>query len=318
MSGVKQVMVFTLIMLSAQRIASFLKERGRVDLKYYGRIAVADRYLYASRFDSALAVYRQTFNDYPQQIELREYVKAAASAYKLKDFARADQYASLAMEGQAVNADVYYEIRKEYIDSMMSEQVPGFKRLLEKYADTSLTLRKSYNAELAKVLEAVYDRDQDPRVAIHNLRKENKAGSQRTIDSLSIVTHDNDAVNKRVVIEILEKYGWPAIADVGAKASAAVFTTIQHLDADSVRQEKYLRLLSKRVRRGEIRSIYLGLLTDRIMLRKTSRQRFGSQVRFNEATNKYEPHPLENLDQVDALRASIAMQPLEVYLKLFE
>lgn len=42
---------------------------------------------------------------------------------------------------------------------------------------------------------------------------------------------------------------------------------------------------------------------------------YGTQLRFNEATNKFELWPVEDEEGVDARRASVGLEPLAKYLR---
>ena len=57
-------------------------------------------------------------------------------------------------------------------------------------------------------------------------------------------------------------------------------------------------------------------LTDRVTLKETGRQRYGTQ--FQHGKDGAEPFPLEEPDRVDELRAAAGLMPLAEYRKGFE
>jgi hypothetical protein len=97
--------------------------------------------------------------------------------------------------------------------------------------------------------------------------------------------------------------------------NTTLFLVIQH--ADSLTQVTYLPMLSKAVAKGDAEPQQLALLTDRVLTRQGKKQIYGSQLRTNESTGKYEFFPIEDEPNVNKRRVSIGLGPLEQYAKYF-
>jgi hypothetical protein len=115
--------------------------------------------------------------------------------------------------------------------------------------------------------------------------------------------------------EIIKLYGWPAKSLVGAEASLAAFLIIQHADYEY--QKKYFPLIKEAMEKGEIERGHVALLEDRILMREGKKQIYGSQLRRNEKTGKYEMWPVEDEQNLDKRRLSVGLEPIAEYLKRF-
>ena len=123
-----------------------------------------------------------------------------------------------------------------------------------------------------------------------------------------------DAQNIRRLEEIITQHGWPGSRRLGGKAANAAFPILQHSDLSY--QKRYLPLARDAAAKGDMPPSSLALLEDRIRLREGQKQICGSQVTKN-AADEWEPLPLDDEANVDALRARIGLPPISDYLKGF-
>lgn len=114
---------------------------------------------------------------------------------------------------------------------------------------------------------------------------------------------------------LIEKKGWPKISKVGSRAASAAFLIIQH--SDSEKQKKYLPILKEYCELQEADWQDYALMYDRIQTSENKPQKYGTQIRFNEVTNKNELYPLEDETKVNEWRKAFGMGPLEDYLSLW-
>lgn len=121
--------------------------------------------------------------------------------------------------------------------------------------------------------------------------------------------------NQRVLDSIIAKKGWPKISQVGKTAAHAAFLVIQH--SNPKLQEKYLPTIKKLCEQGEARWQDYALMYDRVQVFQNKPQRYGSQVRFNEATGQNEFFPIEDEKNVNKRRAEVGLEPLEEYASYF-
>lgn len=151
---------------------------------------------------------------------------------------------------------------------------------------------------LSAELEYLFERDQKTRT--HQ-------------DSAAFI-HYIDSTNQRRVSEILNLYGWLGVNTIGKRANHALFFIIQHAPLET--QLKYFPWLKASVEAGESQPSHMALMVDRIRMRQGEKQVYGSQVVFDKE-GKQILHPIEDEKNVNLRRASMGMQPLEEYAKLF-
>lgn len=109
--------------------------------------------------------------------------------------------------------------------------------------------------------------------------------------------------------DIIAEHGWPTISLVGEKASQAAWLLAQHADHDVPFQKKCLQLITQAVDRKEVRLSNFAYLTDRVRVNTGKLQVFGTQLRLNKETRRFEPKPIEDPDTVDERRKTYDLQP---------
>ena len=123
-----------------------------------------------------------------------------------------------------------------------------------------------------------------------------------------------DAENQKRLDEIMSS-GWPTSEQVGKKASAAVWTIIQHAPLEY--QKKYFDSMKNMAEAGELDKGLVATTEDRIRLREGQKQLYGTQFRHLEGGG-FEFQPIEDEEHVDERRASVGLPPLAEYRKLIE
>lgn len=142
---------------------------------------------------------------------------------------------------------------------------------------------------------------------------ENKTGMNSTVvKALWKLKEIYNAENQKELEELIDSKGWPKITDVGGRAAGAAFLIIQHSDYE--KQKKYLPIIEKLCKEKEANWSSYALMYDRIAINENKPQKFGSQIRYNEITNKYELFPLLDESKVDDWRKEIGMSPLAEYV----
>ena len=162
---------------------------------------------------------------------------------------------------------------------------------------------------IEKTLDSVMDNDQSSRRMIETIQK--KYGMQsRQMDSLYEVMSIKDSIDLEKVTDILDKYGWLGIAEIGEKANLAIFLVIQH--SDSLTQVTYLPKMRQAVKEGKAKPDDLALLEDRVLCEQGKPQIYGSQVKVLK-TGKYVFFPIQDERNVNKRRAAVGLSPLEEY-----
>jgi hypothetical protein len=165
---------------------------------------------------------------------------------------------------------------------------------------------------LIPVLDSILLRDQEYRYG--NIGEESFA--KRFMSHLKEVRH-YDSINLKKVSVILDRYGWLGYKTIGIQENKAIFLVIQH--SDSATQEKYLPMLRKAVMDKKEPSRHLMLLEDRLSIKKTRYQIYGTQVFYSFIRKRYYLFPIIDLDQIIERRKLLNQSPgsFQAYLNLY-
>jgi len=171
---------------------------------------------------------------------------------------------------------------------------------------------------IVQVLFMVDEDDQRYREQLSFLQDTKAIGSRnKSIDSaewkaIMIKMRAADSINLIKVKAILDRYSWLGADEIGEQCNTALFMVIQH--ADLPVQERYLPMIREAVAAGRAEPRHLALLEDRVALREGRKQRYGTQLKWDERVKAYRLAPLEDPDHVDQLRKSVGLSSLAIYL----
>lgn len=136
------------------------------------------------------------------------------------------------------------------------------------------------------------------------------------INALQYIKGKNQKQNEFILEKLISKYGWPKQSKVGKRATTAAFFVIQHSELSI--QKRYINRIKKMCLIGENNCESYALLYDRIEVREGRNQYYGTQVRYNVNTGKYELLPIQDEGNVDLRRRRFGMESLYKYLLRFE
>lgn len=162
---------------------------------------------------------------------------------------------------------------------------------------------------LTKVLEAVYESDQTPRMGLERITQQYGQDSKEMKAHWKIIRRV-DSLNLLTVHSILMQYGWLSEKEVSELANEALWLVIQH--SDLATQQNYLSLMEKAVKGGKAKAKHYGYLVDRILVRQGKFQIYGSQFQGGSSSN-LRPYPIGNEPLVNQRRKEIGLDSLEVY-----
>jgi hypothetical protein len=109
--------------------------------------------------------------------------------------------------------------------------------------------------------------------------------------------------------------GWPPTSTIGKPSGDDVWLMVQHCDQAPDFQLKSLQAMRPLLDKGEVSRSNYAYLYDRVRVNAGQKQRYGSQ--FTCVDGKWAPKPLEDPDNVDALRKDMDLEPLADYAKKF-
>lgn len=153
------------------------------------------------------------------------------------------------------------------------------------------------------VLEEVHDRDQNIREILIDSVKEGTPEFQECITKM--IQIDNE--NQKILIPILEKYGWISKSKIGEKASKTIFLVVQHSETEVMM--KYFPQLDSLSKIGEASRIHAAMMEDRILMDRGQKQIYGTQATTTLSSDgKLVIWPIENPAIVDSLRKEIGFE----------
>lgn len=170
---------------------------------------------------------------------------------------------------------------------------------------------KDFDKPLQKKLEAIRLKDQVLRLLYKEAEVKFGSGSEY-MNMFWELMREQDSINEQQVLKIIDEKGWVGKSLVGSKDNSTLWLVIQHAPLET--QEKYLPLLKESVKEGESSGQNLALLEDRILMRNSKPQIYGSQVKKDKKGKAYF-HEIKDPEYVNQRRKEIGLGPIESYAK---
>jgi len=125
------------------------------------------------------------------------------------------------------------------------------------------------------------------------------------------INPDSDRQNLATVISLIEKCGMPTLREVDEVQMTAIWAAFQH--GDNADRKKYLPLLERSAKNGDLSAAQIALMKDRILKEDGEPQVYGSQV--VESGGVWVLYNLEKPETVNKRRAEVGLDPLQDYLR---
>lgn len=164
-----------------------------------------------------------------------------------------------------------------------------------------------------QTLQKVHNSDQSIRILLNDIYQ-NMDDKGKYLPKVRQIMKSIDQENVKIVMEIIDKYGWLGKDDIGEDANETLFLCIQHCQ-DSLIQHKYLPIIKDAVSKGKAEAWHFAFLTDRVRMNEGQPQIYGTQT--IKANGKTYPVPLQDPNNVDSLRREIGLEPLNDYMQSF-
>jgi len=263
----------------------------------------ADNLLLSGEYDAAVDAYRQMLKAGETDVVVPYNI---ACAYAIK--------------GNRDSAFFFLWQAIEYDSTIQVLVDPDFVNLLgdvrwKEIEDRQIKLsrmkgQRFRDPKLAKELWRMKIRDQAYYREIQNSEK--KLGMKNPLkDSLWVLKKQLNEENVARLQQIIADYGWPGKSMVGRSASNTAFLIIQHSTLEM--QKKYKPMLMDACNRGDADWDALALMIDRIETSEGRPQVYGSQVRYNEEKDVYEPFPITDEHNLDKRRKEVGLRPARSY-----
>lgn len=160
-------------------------------------------------------------------------------------------------------------------------------------------------------LETLFMKDQTFRRIY--VEAENKLGKDSAeMEYFWEVVEAQDKIFEKEVVEIIEKYGWLGISQIGRLANATLWTVLQHGSIAS--KEKYAPLLKASVLKEESQPNHYARLIDRLLINSNKPQIYGSQIDYNSSeTPSF--FPIENPEYINQRRKELGLSSIQEFAK---
>jgi hypothetical protein len=119
--------------------------------------------------------------------------------------------------------------------------------------------------------------------------------------------------NQKKIKKLYSKYGYLGYDKIGKEYSKKFWITIQHADNDIKFQQKMLRELDTEIKKNNAEKSNYAMLEDRIAVNLNQKQRFGSQVTYNEMGQAIPKNGLLDTINIDSLRIKYNLPPFKEY-----
>lgn len=114
--------------------------------------------------------------------------------------------------------------------------------------------------------------------------------------------------------EIFDEYGFVGFDLAGEDGSLNFWLMVQHSDHNPDFQKEVLKKMKIEVDNGNAIPNNYGLLVDRVSFNTGKKQVYGTQVTYNMEIGQAYPKPLQDSLNVNEIRKSIGLEPIEKYL----
>lgn len=273
---------------------------------YVDWLTKADQYYKEKAYAKAGAAYDSTILIHPE-IHNVVYYNGACSWALAGESDKAIGLLDKAIEHGWI--DLNWTLKDSDFNSL--HDLPQWETTIAKLRKKLEAYEASLDKEVMAELAEIDVKDQYYRQMMDSVRQEFGPRSAE-MRELWVLQNEADSLNLVRVKAIIKEHGYPGKTMAGNRYGSTAFMVIQH--SDLATQEEYLPLLTEAAEKGELSKSSLALLIDRIRVRNDQPQIYGSQVRQNPETEKFEPFPIENPEEVDKRRAEMGLGPLADYL----
>jgi hypothetical protein len=299
------------IVFSVFTMFTFGQAKFKPDEKYLKHSSRAYKYFEDKKYLQSALSYDTLFKSFKGQGLRSDKYNAACSWALAENTSKAFSYLN-----KAIIIDKWANLSHILTDTDLNalHSDKRWQTLINKVKSNKEADEAKLNKPLVALLDTIYREDQNDRMNYEPVLKQYGWKSPQ-MDSLWKRINYFDSVNLIRVKNIIDTHGWLGPDVIGQQGASTIFLVIQH--ADSLTQVQYVPKMREAVKEGKAQSQNLALLEDRILMNQGKPQIYGSQVRLNEKTGKNEFFPIGDEPNVNKRRASVGLQPLEDYAKLF-
>jgi hypothetical protein len=207
--------------------------------------------------------------------------------------------------------DTYLFLESDiFLDSLHSDL--KWKSVVDKFSSLKKQYDKKYFHPSIKILDKTYIDDQAIRQKFAFLSHKLGHKSQK-VKEIGQLMYMQDLKNLSNIESIIKQYEWLGEKDVGRYRNLIFFLVLQHSNLET--QKRYLPLFKEAVANSKASPKQLAYLIDRIEVSENRKQVYGTQIGFDEKTQKHFLLPLVSPDSVEFRRNKMGLDSLTNYLK---
>jgi tetratricopeptide (TPR) repeat protein len=260
------------------------------------------------KFSEAIEMLKKEISLYPEW--MYNYQKIAMCYYEIKCV---DSAVTYLLMGLKYNKNSVYDIVSDKNLQLIFND-PSFKNIEEKFIQYESILFPYRNAALNYSLYKVYYYDQSIREEYYNIC-ETHGNQSKEADSILKLMSTIDSLNTNKIVEVIDQYGYPVDSMLNSNIKNVVFLVLLHSDINV--QKRYLNLIKKESKKGKIQKSQYAYLYDKIKVNEGEKQKFGTQIIYNNIKKCDELYPVKNLKKINCYRKQYDMDSIENYLKHF-
>lgn len=165
------------------------------------------------------------------------------------------------------------------------------------------------NKGLVLLLDSVYRDYHSNRLKEVSIKNEFGAESNE-LKAIKKTIKQRDSVNLKIVTDVIDTYGWLGRGSVGFIGNYSLALVIQQADLET--QEKYLPKAREAFKNNNVEPNDMALLEDKVSLRKSGKQLYGSAI--VSVGNKNYVAPIENVENIEKKRAELGLKSMNSYM----
>ncbi|NLR78259.1 DUF6624 domain-containing protein [Chitinophaga eiseniae] len=255
-------------------------------------------------YKTAIRLYEQAFAiKAPDPLEAYK----AAEAYALdNNTEKASYYLHIALEKGWTEAD--WLLSDPYFDHLRQTDPRQWKEI------TTIAIERE--KQLEKTLRLPQVRKAINQMVLNDQFLRRKRVLEKQPQQIALIDRQIqacDSTNLLKTQQIIRRYGWPLIRDIGKDGQNNLWLLVQHADQYIPFQKKALSLMEKFKGTDQINSENLAFLYDRVQCNLNHRQYYGTQVEWGENGSASGFRPIREEDKVNDRRKQMGMRPLSLY-----
>jgi len=166
--------------------------------------------------------------------------------------------------------------------------------------------------EIISELNAIKTIDQQYARGLPNKLIE-KFGPKKAWEVFEIKKDSVYLINQAKIKRLFKKYGYLGYKKIGKEASNDFWISIQHADNDVEFQQEMLIALKKEKSKNNAGKVEYAMLEDRVNVNPNKKQRFGTQVTYNEFGQAIPKNGLVDSINIEQLRKKYDLPTFREY-----